>query len=261
MLLALGGGGCGDEEPTQGAETGACYPNETCDAGLWCASDLCVDLDGEDTELPDEGSESESESESESGDACFRTYLECSATVEDGDSCALEYVACRTGGDSGCAEIVAACDEIGPPPICTDVYATCYGDSDGGLDTTGGTTSAGTTTTGPDDPPSSSSSSSSTSTTSSTSGDDTPSGGDPDCISRGQCTSACNVHIWACESCGTDNLACSSPSDTYEGCVHACEVGFDTNNDIAIEYHSCALIVGQSCSEDTFADCFYSLSC
>ena len=39
--------GCGgeDEGSPQGQETGPCYPNGTCDAGLVCGSEVCVDLD------------------------------------------------------------------------------------------------------------------------------------------------------------------------------------------------------------------------
>ena len=37
--------GDGDDAPT-GEAQGPCYPNGTCNEGLVCASELCVDLDG-----------------------------------------------------------------------------------------------------------------------------------------------------------------------------------------------------------------------
>jgi hypothetical protein len=35
-----------DATPAAGSEGGACYPNDTCNAGLTCASHLCVRVDG-----------------------------------------------------------------------------------------------------------------------------------------------------------------------------------------------------------------------
>lgn len=36
-----------DDGPEQGTETGACYPNGTCNDDLTCASNVCVSLPGE----------------------------------------------------------------------------------------------------------------------------------------------------------------------------------------------------------------------
>jgi hypothetical protein len=36
--------GCGGDSKAAGTEGGSCYPNDTCNAGLTCASHLCVNL-------------------------------------------------------------------------------------------------------------------------------------------------------------------------------------------------------------------------
>lgn len=41
-LLLLGCSTDANSNPSTGSEGGACYPNATCDAGLVCASELCV---------------------------------------------------------------------------------------------------------------------------------------------------------------------------------------------------------------------------
>ena len=45
-VLAAGAWGCGDASPTQGGatgdESGPCYPNDTCNAGLECSGGVCV---------------------------------------------------------------------------------------------------------------------------------------------------------------------------------------------------------------------------
>lgn len=50
VVFALGSFACvGDEtkpDTTQGAEGGRCFPNQTCNDGLRCVSDRCVDSDG-----------------------------------------------------------------------------------------------------------------------------------------------------------------------------------------------------------------------
>lgn len=72
LLVLASACGPDDETPT-GAETGPCYPNATCDMGLSCESDLCVDLDGSQTEGgaqgPAPGPESPPSPPSDSGDA------------------------------------------------------------------------------------------------------------------------------------------------------------------------------------------------
>ncbi len=55
MLLLLVTACDGEDGPPTGGETGPCYPNATCDEGLACASDLCVDLDGDEPSADDEG--------------------------------------------------------------------------------------------------------------------------------------------------------------------------------------------------------------
>ncbi len=45
MFAACGGP---DGDPPPGVQTGACYPNATCDGGLVCASDVCVAWDDDD---------------------------------------------------------------------------------------------------------------------------------------------------------------------------------------------------------------------
>jgi len=45
LVVATLAMGCGSSGTTAGAEGGHCYPNSTCNAGLTCASTLCVRLD------------------------------------------------------------------------------------------------------------------------------------------------------------------------------------------------------------------------
>jgi hypothetical protein len=47
LSASLLAAGCGDDQPCQGAEGCACFPNGTCLEALSCASDFCVDLDGD----------------------------------------------------------------------------------------------------------------------------------------------------------------------------------------------------------------------
>ncbi|HYQ26604.1 MAG TPA: hypothetical protein VER04_05270 [Polyangiaceae bacterium] len=45
-LVLLGAPSCSSDKPCEGAETCACYANSTCDTGLDCRSNVCVNLSG-----------------------------------------------------------------------------------------------------------------------------------------------------------------------------------------------------------------------
>ena len=51
-LLLIGSiflwGGCSDSPPETGSERGPCYGNQTCNEGLKCLSDICVEPDNSD---------------------------------------------------------------------------------------------------------------------------------------------------------------------------------------------------------------------
>jgi hypothetical protein len=47
LLSWAGMVGCGSGTPAQGSERGACFPNNTCNAGLVCLSAVCVNANGD----------------------------------------------------------------------------------------------------------------------------------------------------------------------------------------------------------------------
>ena len=100
--------GCDKGALEVGAEGGACYPNETCNAGLVCLSDLCVD--------PGTGCVSD----------C--TGLECGADPVCGQSCGTcdDGYSCQDG-DCVKDSCVSDCTglECGADPVCGQSCGTC----------------------------------------------------------------------------------------------------------------------------------------
>jgi len=99
--LSLAACGSGDDDaPAQGTEGGSCYPNGTCNDGLECRSDLCVEdgSGGDDTEdvLADCLACGE--------ETCAAEYGDCEAAGGCGDAIDC-WIGC--GADAGC---IAACD-------------------------------------------------------------------------------------------------------------------------------------------------------
>ena len=98
---------CGEEDsaPAQGTEGGSCYGNGTCDDGLACYSDKCVDPDGNEPSTPSAGFDI---------GACF----ECGE-----DSCAAEAEKCD--GEGACGTLLGcALDCAGDASCATDCATT-----------------------------------------------------------------------------------------------------------------------------------------
>ncbi len=136
LLLA-----CDDDGPPTGEAQGACYPNGTCNEGLVCASDLCVDQDGG-GESDSGASESESESETSAeesrgesaGDSGSGDDAGTTGTSTTGDSTTTTTTTTTTGGDSndsssecptpGCSAYASKLEECFPM-LDVDWYAEC----------------------------------------------------------------------------------------------------------------------------------------
>ncbi len=88
-LAAVFGAGCGDDEKLQGTEGGACFPNGTCNLGLECRSNLCVDLTPGSTDHSN-------------GTDPYVNYDDCFGCGEE--SCATEASACEDAG--GCDDVL-----------------------------------------------------------------------------------------------------------------------------------------------------------
>lgn len=106
--------GCGSGSGGAGAEGQACYPNGTCDAGLTCASDLCVSLGGSGNASGAGGSD-DAGAVAAAVEACFACgETQCTAEAEacsSAEGC-RELLDCTLGcaGDPACAN---ACDVSG----------------------------------------------------------------------------------------------------------------------------------------------------
>ena len=257
LALGLPLAACGGSDGASvGSEQGACYPNSTCNAGLVCASDLCVDLSesGTDAAGPSGAGDGE-DAEDEDGPQgdngpCLDELVNCDSMNDPAlDTCGGPYIDCRVS--EGVAECTAAgelCQVTGEPE-CVDLWGWCFdGDTDdadddannddANNDDSGGQTD-GTDTNGGD-------------------GDDSDSNG-ASCISEGQCAAACANRVWICDNCDVEAY-CPSALDS-ETCLWECEVAFDSDNDTVFELDSCALELGHTCSEDALIDCFYATHC
>ncbi len=114
-LLLLAPFGCDDAgSPAAGEERGPCYPNQTCNEGLVCASERCVDLYGSDDDeegSPETGWEPESESEGESGPPEL--------------TCADRLFACPNPGGAGCISLYVDCSQDDGVPACEAFNTGC----------------------------------------------------------------------------------------------------------------------------------------
>lgn len=197
---------CDEDNPPTGEERGPCYPNGTCNEGLLCASDLCVDPNGNATEAGGEeggGEEGDEEGDEEGeggfdpdprpGDTCTAQLLACSDL--DDVECLYGYIQCREEeGVDGCDSFYNGCDLVGWD------HAGCEMGSEVETQYCGG---AGDTTTGSD----------STSTTGSdgdSNGDDP--GGD-ECPAPG-----CSSYASKMDSCTTLDV------DWYAECVNTYDI-------------------------------------
>lgn len=107
---------CGkSDEPQAGEEKGACYPNGTCNEGLVCASEICVDLYGDaSSDGPASGAAS-SEGDEYDGEGlgdCIQSLHDCYGGGS-GQACIAGYVNCADEyGPSRCESFEQACAEI-----------------------------------------------------------------------------------------------------------------------------------------------------
>ena len=107
-LLACGG----DDSPATGDERGPCYPNGTCNEGLVCASETCVDLFGgtEGDEGPSGEGGGEEGGEGGSDPLCEQSLLACDGADPD---CVYWYVSCRQReGRDECSAYFDGCDLV-----------------------------------------------------------------------------------------------------------------------------------------------------
>ncbi|MET0789924.1 MAG: hypothetical protein ABW061_00255 [Polyangiaceae bacterium] len=87
---------CGSDAPCQGAETCACYANDTCNAGLACRSKTCVDLDG---------------------------------PSSSGGGSGVDTKACLACGDKNCVDEAAACKAASDCTSSLSCFLNCGSDS------------------------------------------------------------------------------------------------------------------------------------
>lgn len=108
-----------DGGPATGDERGPCYPNQTCNEGLVCASERCVAVDGvgvgtDGSPAGEEEPQSPPRPPSTTGAppaaTCADMLQTCATQYEDG--CIYDYVTCR-GGDDPCATFYYGCALIG----------------------------------------------------------------------------------------------------------------------------------------------------
>jgi len=163
---------CGDDQTApSGEERGPCYPNNTCNEGLVCASEICVDVStgGESGSGPtgaDEENESEDDGASEEGgvppdtasdDACTQQFLNCQGS--DSVECLFGYIQCfEEEGVGGCDSFHNGCDLVGweyagceTGSSVEDQY--CGAETSSGGDTDGSGTSGGSADSGGDQCP------------------------------------------------------------------------------------------------------------
>ena len=154
--------GDGDDAPT-GEAQGPCYPNGTCNEGLVCASELCVDLDGM-TETEAESTTEESASspgqttpvdpsaDTSTQEGCAQALLACDGAANE--ECMYGYIQCAEGqGDDPCEAYDVGCDLVGWDYAGCGDGSMVYADACGGTDTTtggGDNTTSTTSTTGAD---------------------------------------------------------------------------------------------------------------
>ncbi len=149
---------CDDQDtaPT-GEAQGPCYPNGTCNEGLVCASELCVELDTA-TEPESDTAESRgsgtdaSEGDPSSPEGCTAALLDCDG--ENAGDCLLSYIQCaQLQGEDACNAFELGCNLVGWSYVgCEEGSMVSVEVCGGGMGTTtgGGGTTTTTTTSGAD---------------------------------------------------------------------------------------------------------------
>lgn len=148
------------DDPPAGEAQGPCYPNGTCNEGLVCASELCVDLNGvaeteADPETPEPSDSAqgsgpdEPSTDTSAADDCADALFACDGASDDG--CMYAYIQCAASqGADPCDAYSMGCELVGWDYAgCADGSMVSIGACGGGMDsTTGGSDT--TTTTGMD---------------------------------------------------------------------------------------------------------------
>lgn len=122
--------GCGDDSgPATGTEGGPCYPNGTCNEGLVCLSDLCVDPGTPDAGVPNDAAQLDAAPNQDASSTADDAATDDSG-VEDGgisDAGPDGGLPCTTGWcDLTCAEAAQAsahfgCDFWPTPTVNSDI--------------------------------------------------------------------------------------------------------------------------------------------
>src|SRR5690606_19668297 len=107
VVASLAAAGCSDDKAEAGVEGGACFPNNTCNDGLICRSNLCVDPD------PDSNGDGDGDGD---GDGT------------GGSQAGVDLTACFACGETACSEENDACSASTGCRKVLECWLECAGD-------------------------------------------------------------------------------------------------------------------------------------